>query len=100
MTGKSHLLRGFTLIELMITLAIAAILMMVDSPVEVVGGRTLFMFVIPILIASFVIRPYASFFVTAIIGILHITLAYVAGLLYSSPSPRDATLSRMPSSAR
>ena len=32
MTGKSHPLRGFTLIELMITLAIAAVLMMVAVP--------------------------------------------------------------------
>ncbi len=57
---------------------LTAVLMAVDTPTEVVKGRTLFMFVIPILIASFVMRPYASFIATAIIGILHITLAYVA----------------------
>ena len=28
-----------------------------------------------------------------------LTMAYITCLLYTSPSPRDATLSRMPSSA-
>jgi signal transduction histidine kinase len=32
-----------------------------DTPQEVVGGRTLFMLVIPILIASVLLRPWASF---------------------------------------
>jgi PAS domain S-box-containing protein len=46
-----------------------------DDPQQVVDGRTLFVFVIPILIASVLLRPYASFFVA---GLVSVVLAIVA----------------------
>ncbi len=59
-----------------ITLALA----FTDKPAEVVQGRTLFMFTIPILMASVLIRPYASFIAAALIGGLLIGIALQAGL--------------------
>lgn len=56
-----------------------------DTPTEVVKGRTLFMFVIPILMASFLVRPYASFIMTAFISALHGTLAYLAPVTDFTP---------------
>lgn len=56
-----------------------------DTPSEVVKGRTLFMFVIPILMASFLVRPYASFIMTAFISALHGTLAYLAPVIDFTP---------------
>lgn len=45
----------------------------VDEPREVVEGRSLFMFAIPILMASVILRPYASF-ITAGLSSLIITI--------------------------
>lgn len=41
-----------------------------DRPQEVVMGRTLFMFAIPILMASVLLRPYASFIMAGLVGLL------------------------------
>ena len=45
------------------------------------------------------ISLYAGALGMVLSGVLTIDEAYEACLLYTSPSPRDATLSRMPSSA-
>jgi PAS domain S-box-containing protein len=41
-----------------------------DDPAQLVDGRSLFVFAIPILIASVLLRPYASFIVAAIVSAL------------------------------
>jgi signal transduction histidine kinase/CheY-like chemotaxis protein len=55
-----------SLFLLLLTLAFA----FNDTPEEVVRGRGLFMFAIPILMASVLLRPYASFIVAGLIGLL------------------------------
>ncbi len=40
-----------------------------DDPPEVVNGRSIFFFAIPILMASMLIRPYASFIATGVISV-------------------------------
>lgn len=56
-----------------------------DTPQNVVQGRTLFMFVIPILMASFLIRPYSSFVMAAIITAIHLVIAASADVPAYSP---------------
>ena len=56
-----------------------------DTPQNVVQGRTLFMFVIPILMASFLLRPFTSFIVAFLISILQIILAVVNDVPDYSP---------------
>ena len=43
--------------------------------------------------------PLGTVFWSEVLGTALLTLLGVGCLLYTSPSPRDATLSRMPSSA-
>lgn len=61
---------------LLLTLVLTA-----DDPQQVVNGRTLFMFAIPILIASVLIRSYASFIMTGIVGVVITFIALKAGLV-------------------
>jgi len=60
----------------LITLALA----FTDAPQEVVRGRTLFMFTIPILMASVLLRPYASFIIAGLVGLLLAVIALTANL--------------------
>ncbi len=64
---------------------ITVVFAFVDTPTEVVKGRTLFMFVIPILMASFLLRPYASFVITAVVAVLHIYLAFATPVADYTP---------------
>ena len=43
-----------------------------DLPEEILAGRSLFMFIFPILVSSFVLRPDASFLVAALLTATHI----------------------------
>ncbi len=52
-----------------------------DNPEEVVLGRSLFMYVIPILMASVLLRPYASFIAAGLITILLAVIAVRAELV-------------------
>ncbi|MCJ7434311.1 MAG: ATP-binding protein [Anaerolineales bacterium] len=61
---------------LLLTLVLTA-----DDPQQVVNGRTLFMFAIPILMASVLIRSYASFIMTGIVGVVITFIALKAGLV-------------------
>ncbi|MFZ0547155.1 MAG: ATP-binding protein [Candidatus Promineifilaceae bacterium] len=47
-----------------------------DAPVQVVQGRTLFMFAVPVLVSSFILRPYASFITAAVISIIINLIAF------------------------
>ena len=60
----------------LITLALA----FTDEPMAVVQGRSLFMMTIPVLMASVLLRPYASFFVAGLIGLLLVGIALGANL--------------------
>lgn len=57
-----------------------------DIPQEVVNGRTLFMFAIPVIMASVLLGPYASFLTAAFIGVLVTWIAIDADLVPSVPS--------------
>ncbi|MBN1659156.1 MAG: response regulator [Anaerolineae bacterium] len=59
---------------------ISTALMMTDEPAQVIQGRSLFMFTIPILMASVLLRPYASFVIAAFISLLLIVLAAASNL--------------------
>lgn len=61
---------------LLLTLVLTA-----DEPQQVVGGRTLFMFAIPILMASVLIRSYASFIMAGIVGMVISFIALTAELV-------------------
>jgi signal transduction histidine kinase len=54
-----------------------------DDPQQVVDGRTLFVFAIPILMASAVVRPWASFAIAGVIGLL---LAVIAASVQMLPN--------------
>ncbi len=55
-----------------------------DQAVQVVDGRGLFIFAIPILMASMILRPYASFFVAALssvaIALIGISIGYAPNI--------------------
>jgi PAS domain S-box-containing protein len=61
-------------------LLIVAALAVTDEPQRVVEGRTLFMFTIPILMASVLLRSYASFVVAGLIGLLLAVIAWTSNL--------------------
>ena len=52
-----------------------------DEPHEVVDGRTTFMFVIPIIMASVLLRPWASFITAGLVGVLLAAIALGAQLV-------------------
>ncbi|MGD8622892.1 MAG: response regulator [Anaerolineae bacterium] len=61
-------------------LLIAVALAFTDEPQEVVQGRSLFMFTIPIFMASVLLRSYASFVLAFVVSVLLVVVALVAGL--------------------
>jgi signal transduction histidine kinase/DNA-binding response OmpR family regulator len=65
-----------TLFILLVTLALA----LADTPQEVLQGRSLFMLTIPILMASVLLRPYASFIEAIFISLLLVGIAVRANL--------------------
>lgn len=63
-------------------LVLIAIISFTESdPKEVVDGRTLFLFAIPILTASVILRSYASFFAAGIITVILVSIALYTGLV-------------------
>ncbi|MFX1566879.1 MAG: sensor histidine kinase [Promethearchaeota archaeon] len=55
---------------------ISIIILVADSPYELVQGRSLLLFILPIVIAGFLIKPFASFIVSFIV-ILEILLIWI-----------------------
>lgn len=55
-----------------------------DEPVEVVNGRSLFMFAIPIIMASVILRPYASFVAAGVVGLFLVALGSSVNVLPSA----------------
>lgn len=71
--------RGKVLYAAIIFLAIIIVVFSIaDTPEQTIKGRTLFMFVIPVLMSSFLIRPSAGFFTSGIVAGLHISIATLA----------------------
>jgi PAS domain S-box-containing protein len=68
-----------SLFLLVLTVALA----FTDQPQEVIQGRSLFMFTIPILMASVLLRPYASFIVAALTGVVLVGVGVGANLASS-----------------
>jgi len=63
-------------------LVLIAIISFTESdPKEVIDGRTLFLFAIPILTASVILRSYASFFAAGIITVILVSIALYTGLV-------------------
>jgi PAS domain S-box-containing protein len=60
------------------------LLSVTDTPEEVTAGRSVFYFVIPIIMASVLLRSYASFIMAALSGLIIIVLALSINL---SPDP-------------
>ena len=51
-------------------LALTVVLAVADTPEEIAGGRSTFVFVIPILMASFLLRPWVSFVMAGVSSLL------------------------------
>ncbi len=62
-------------------LALITIAVSFDNPREVVMGRSLFMYVIPIFMASVLLRPYASFIIAGLVSVLLTAIALRAQLV-------------------
>ncbi|MCP4415487.1 MAG: GHKL domain-containing protein [Chloroflexi bacterium] len=58
-----------------------------DAPQEVVGGRVLYMFTIPILMASVLLRPYSSFIAAGLVGLLINIVAFTASFPLNFVAP-------------
>jgi PAS domain S-box-containing protein len=70
---------GFVASALFLTILSIA-LAFSDEPQQVVGGRGLFTFAVPILMASVLLRPYASFIMAGLISLLLLAVAAAASL--------------------
>jgi PAS domain S-box-containing protein len=57
---------------------------MLEDPKELIAGRSLFVFAIPILVASVLLRPYASFIMAGFVGAL---LAMIGFMAHVVPNP-------------
>lgn len=67
-------------------LLLTAVAPLTDQPQQVVNGRSLFVFTIPILMASVLLRPYASFVVASICGLIVAVIALTIHLGINSPA--------------
>jgi PAS domain S-box-containing protein len=61
-------------------LLIVVIPILIEEPHELVNGRSLFVFSIPILLASVLLRPHASFFAAGLIAVLLSVLSFQVGI--------------------
>ncbi|MEM7333457.1 MAG: ATP-binding protein [Chloroflexota bacterium] len=58
-----------------------------DLPEEIIGGRSLFLFTIPILLASVLLKPHYAFVMTFFVGIVINVIAWRNGLEFQFLSP-------------
>ncbi len=56
-----------------------------DSPDELVAGRSIFIFTIPIIMASVLLQPYASFILAGVTVVVQLGLSLTADRIPSSP---------------
>jgi len=67
-------------------LLLTAVAPLTDQPQEVVNGRSLFVFTIPILMASVLLRPYASFILAGVTGLIVSVIAINIHVAPNSPA--------------
>jgi serine phosphatase RsbU (regulator of sigma subunit) len=67
-------------------LLVTLIILFTDEPWQVIAGRSLFLLTIPIMIASVLLRPHASFIVASVVSLLLIALGLYTGADNSSPN--------------
>lgn len=67
-------------------LLLTAVITFGDDAREVVAGRSLFMFAIPIIMASVLIRPYASFILAGLTAILISAIAISINIVPNTPA--------------
>lgn len=57
-----------------------------DGPAQVVGGRSMFLLTIPVIMASLLLRPWFSFVGAGIVYVVIVIVAVSAGVNYDPPS--------------
>lgn len=67
----------------LLLLMLIAVLSFSDTPAEVAGGRTLFLFTIPVIMASVLLRPWSSFIAAGVVGVVVAFIGINAGLQYN-----------------
>lgn len=75
-----------TLASMLFLLLLTVAITFSDTPAEVANGRTLFAFSIPIIMGSVLLRPYFSFVVAIIAGLIIAGLALNLGILPNLPA--------------
>jgi PAS domain S-box-containing protein len=64
----------------------SGILALADSPAELANGRSLFIFAIPIIVASMLLGPVASFAFYALVTVELVLLSYISGETLNTPA--------------
>lgn len=80
-------LAGWLFILLLIT-----VFVFMDDPRQVVEGRSLFLFTIPILMASVILRPWASFMAAGVCGVMITVIAVLNLPDYAQGAPPIPTI--------
>jgi len=68
-------------------LLLTVVLALSDTAEQVVIGRTLFLFTIPIIMASVLLRPYASFILAGIVSLLVAGVSLYIGIVPAASTP-------------
>ena len=93
------LMRGMEILGITLTIFL---LTLIELSVEEIGGYFFFLMfsvVVALVVAIHVLFDSSVFFPLSLANFISVYTCVFICLLYTSPSPRDATLSRMPSSA-
>ena len=80
--GINRLWSG-TVAATLFLIMLIAVLSFSDTPAEVAAGRTLFLFTIPVILASVLLRPWGSFVAAAAVGVVVALIGNSAGLQYN-----------------
>lgn len=75
-----------TLASVIFLLLLLLVFTFSDTPYELASGRSLFIFAIPIIMASVLLRPYASFAAAAAVGLIVSALGFSADIVPNVPA--------------
>jgi PAS domain S-box-containing protein len=67
-------------------LLMTGILALSDAPAQIVGGRSMFLFTIPVIMASMLLRPWFSFVIAVVVDLVIVGLGITYGINYDPPS--------------
>jgi PAS domain S-box-containing protein len=73
--------RGWVTVAAALFVLVFIVVLTFDDPEQVVNGRSLFLFAIPILMASVLLQPYAGFVAAAIISLVNIAIGLNAQIV-------------------